>query len=94
MVLHPKKSRNKNQNLVAFRIPIPLSVTLKRMGVNPKELCLKALIQFAEKNQDKIENKGGIGTVGSDLMVARGRFELPSGAPEAPMLDRYTTGLL
>ena len=29
----------------------------------------------------------------ADLLVARGRFELPSGAPEAPMLDRYTTGL-
>ena len=26
-------------------------------------------------------------------LVARGRFELPSGAPEAPMIDRYTTGL-
>jgi hypothetical protein len=27
-------------------------------------------------------------------LVARGRFELPSGAPEAPMIDRYTTGLI
>lgn len=26
-------------------------------------------------------------------MVARGRFELPSEAPEASMIDRYTTGL-
>jgi hypothetical protein len=26
-------------------------------------------------------------------MVARERFELSSRAPEAPMLDRYTTGL-
>jgi hypothetical protein len=26
-------------------------------------------------------------------MVARGRFELPSGGPEPPMIDRYTTGL-
>jgi hypothetical protein len=26
-------------------------------------------------------------------LVARGRFELPSEAPEAPMIDRYTTGL-
>jgi hypothetical protein len=27
------------------------------------------------------------------LDVARERFELSSRAPEAPMLDRYTTGL-
>jgi hypothetical protein len=26
-------------------------------------------------------------------LVARGRFELPSEAPEASMIDRYTTGL-
>jgi hypothetical protein len=27
------------------------------------------------------------------VMVARRRFELPSEAPEASMIDRYTTGL-
>ena len=28
------------------------------------------------------------------MLVARGRFELPSAGPEPAMIDRYTTGLL
>jgi len=37
MVLHQKEARNKNQNLIAFRIPVELSVTLRKMSINPKE---------------------------------------------------------
>jgi hypothetical protein len=34
-----------------------------------------------------------IGYFSNKLKVARERFELSSRAPEAPMLDHYTTGL-
>ncbi|MEM2465612.1 MAG: hypothetical protein QXL85_08435, partial [Candidatus Bathyarchaeia archaeon] len=50
MVLHLKEARKKNENLVAFRIPRELSVTLRKMGVNPKEVCLKALYEIAKRN--------------------------------------------
>ncbi len=81
------------------RVTINLSpqvlLEARKKGWNISKICEKALIQeLGLKEKAEIQNEGGIGTVGSDLMVARGRFELPSGAPEAPMLDRYTTGLL
>ncbi|MBS7606073.1 hypothetical protein KEJ31_07235 [Candidatus Bathyarchaeota archaeon] len=50
MVLHLKGSRKKNENLIAFRIPKELSVTLRKMGVNQKEVCLKALYEIANRN--------------------------------------------
>lgn len=50
MVLHQKEAKNKNQNLIAFRIPAELSVTLRKMGINPKEVCIKALQQIAIQN--------------------------------------------
>ncbi|MEM1990088.1 MAG: hypothetical protein QW782_05590 [Candidatus Bathyarchaeia archaeon] len=46
MALHLKEARKKNENLIAFRIPRGLSVTLRKMGVNPKEVCLKALYEI------------------------------------------------
>ncbi|MEM4981860.1 MAG: hypothetical protein QXI48_07565, partial [Candidatus Bathyarchaeia archaeon] len=50
MVLHLKEARKKNENLIAFRIPKELSVTLRKMGVNSKEVCLKALYEIANRN--------------------------------------------
>jgi hypothetical protein len=38
-----------------------------------------------------VKSKGRIRIV---VLVARGRFELPSAGPEPAMLDHYTTGLL
>ena len=51
MVLHRKEARNKNMNLVAFRIPIDLSVTLRKLGVDPKAVCIQALQQIAFQNR-------------------------------------------
>ena len=50
MVLHQKTAKNKNRNLIAFRIPIELSVTLEKLGVNPKEACRQFLLQIATQN--------------------------------------------
>ena len=50
MVLHRKEARNKNINLVAFRIPAELSVTLRKLGVDPKAVCIQALQQIAFQN--------------------------------------------
>jgi hypothetical protein len=65
--LHSKRSRNKNKNLIAFRIPLPLSVTLRKLGLDPKEICLNALIQSVEQKQAHFNEKGGFGTVGSEF---------------------------
>jgi len=49
MVLRQKTEENKNRNLIAFRIPIELSVTLEKLGVNPKEACKRFLYQIANQ---------------------------------------------
>ena|GEM_PF-6914039 len=50
MVLHLKEARKKNENIISFRIPRELSVTLQKIGINPKEVCLKALYEIANRS--------------------------------------------
>jgi len=50
LVLHQKSARNKNRDLIAFRIPIELTVTLEKLGINPKEACKQFLYQIATQN--------------------------------------------
>ena len=50
MVSHLKEARKKNENLIALRIPRELSVTLRKIGINPKEAFLKALYEIAKRN--------------------------------------------
>ena len=102
-VLHLKEARNRNENLIAFRIPRELSVTLRKMGVDPKEACLRALLEIAERNSLNPPLRVRTSRTGlilspfsekrGDLLVARERFELSSAGPKPAMLVRYTTGL-
>ena len=87
MVLHQKEARNKNQNLIAFRIPVELSVTLRKLGVNPKTVCIRALYEVAGKNE--LMGERGLKRASfQGKLVGLGRFELPSRAPEARSLDQ------
>ena len=98
-MLHQKSVRNKNRNLIAFRIPIELSVTLEKLGVNPKEACRQFLYQIANQNSSftaNFQTKPVLSPIfekQAGFLVARGRFELPSAGPKPAMLVHYTTGL-
>ena len=87
MMLHQKEARNKNINLVAFRIPIDLSVTLRKLGIDPKAVCIQTLWEIANRN-NLIGERGLKQASFQEGMMGLGRFELPSRAPEARSLDQ------
>ena len=69
----------------------------KDLGLNISKISENALKDYIRRlespNPSNNTTKGGIGTAGSDRVVARERFELSSTGPEPAMLDHYTTGL-
>jgi hypothetical protein len=78
-----------NKRNVVLYLDDELVAKSKELGFNLSktfENHLKMLINNFQPSIHKI-------TAAQKYLVARGRFELPSEAPEASMIDRYTTGL-
>ena len=77
-MLHQKTAKNKNRNLIAFRIPIELAVTLEKLGVNPKEACKQFLYQIAVQNSSFVASFPEKSVLGS-FFEKRQNFGGPGG---------------